>query len=176
MTDNHSPLGATLMPTALVIGTDHAFQRRQDLSAENEAIRDAFENLLQETFTERKTDGIAEEAGNDQSVWEYLRRLDAETPKELRVLFRGTEIVDSPQPTIARSIAEATGVHYADIRATEAENMSVAERDQAMAQAIHNIFANAESVVVIVGEAHRAEVERILHETYGWTTSSVHFP
>ncbi len=164
------------MPTALVIGTDHAFQRRQDLSAQNKAIRDAFEKFLQGTFAERKTDGIAEEAGDDQAVWEYLKHLDAETPKELRALFGATEIVDSPQPTIARSIAEATGIHYADIRANGAENMSVADRDKAMAQAVDNKFANVQSVVVIVGEAHRVEVGRILHEKYGWTTSAVHFP
>ena len=164
------------MPTVFVIGTDHAFQRRQDLSEKNTAIRDAFEEFLSANIGARKPDGIAEEAGDDQEVWEYLKAQEAQIPTELRPLFAGTEIVDSPQQTIARSVATTTGVRYADIRANEAHKMTVAERDEAMASAIHEQFGNAHSILVIVGEDHRAEVTRILRDKYGWTTEASPFP
>lgn len=61
------------MPTALIIGTNHAFQRRQDCSPENEAIRDAFEKFILAMIRERAIDAIAEEAADDLEVWQHLK-------------------------------------------------------------------------------------------------------
>ncbi len=163
------------MPSPLIIGTDHAFQRHQDLSAKNAAKRNAFDEFLSATIAARKPDGIAEEAGDDQEVCEYLKAQEAEIPEEWRALFAGTEIVDSPQPTIAKLIAGTIGVRYADIRPTTALNMTISQRDEAMARATHERFGNAQSVLVIVGDKHRTEVARILHDEYGWTTETVCF-
>ncbi|HYW38283.1 MAG TPA: hypothetical protein VE957_09235 [Terriglobales bacterium] len=164
------------MPTALVIGTDHAFQRHQDFSKENRAVRNAFAESLQREVHEKGIDGIAEEAGDDREVWEHLRAQDAAIPEEWRALFSGTEVVDAPQPTIARSFAEVAGITYADVRAIGADRMTVAERDEAMAQATAERFINRQSILIIVGEEHGGEMARILQEKYGWTTESRRFP
>jgi pheromone shutdown protein TraB len=76
---------------------------------------------------------------------------------------------------VARSLAEARGVRHGDIRAVGAEKMTVGARDEAMAHMIVERFGDARSVLVIVGEDHRAEVARILNEK-GWTTESTRFP
>jgi hypothetical protein len=115
------------MPNALVIGTDHAFQRHQDLSAKNAAKRTAYTEFLSTSLEARNVDALAEEAGDDQEVWECLKSQELGIPTELRGLFAGTEIVD------------------------------------------------AHSVLVVVGEQHRAEVARILGEKYGWTTGVASF-
>jgi hypothetical protein len=161
---------------ALLLGTDHKYQRRQDPSQENEQVRDQLQQFIQEAIRERNVDAIAEEAGNDQEVWEHLRAEEASMPDELKALFGGMEIVDTPPQTIARIVADAAHRPYADIRSPGAETMSIAERDEAMAQAAAERFGTARSVLVIVGEAHRLEVARILHERYGWTTESRSFP
>jgi len=161
--------------SALIVGTDHKYQRRQDRSEDNERIRDQFEAFLREVITQRNVDAIAEEAGNDQEVWEYLKAEEANTPDELKGLFDGMEVVDAPPRTIARIMADASNLPYTDIRAPEADKMSIADRDEAMAKAIAGRFGSKESVLVIVGEAHRQEVARILHERYGWTTESTSF-
>jgi len=162
--------------SAIVLGTSHEFQRRQDRSEEHEQLRDRWEQLLRETVAAQHVDGIAEEAGDDTEVWNHLRAEEASIPEELRALFRGTEIVNSPQRTIASLIAEQVGCAYADIRAHGADQMTIAERDEAMAHAAAQRFSAAGSVMVIVGEAHRVEVARILNEAYGWHTESRTFP
>ena len=165
-----------MMPIALIVGTDHAFQRHQDRSDENEAIRNAFEVFLRERIQARLVDAIAEEAGDDREVWEHLRAQEAVISEEWRGLFAGIEIVGGPQPTIARSLAAAAGVAYHDVRAARAETITIEERDEAMALATFDHFRDAESLLVIVGDDHREEVARILREKYGWTTESKRFP
>jgi hypothetical protein len=125
---------------------------------------------------ERAVDAIAEEAGDDREVWEYLKDQESVIPEEWRRLFAGSEIVDAPQPTIARSLAAAGGILYGDVRAVGAETMTVAERDDAMARATVDQFGEAESVLIVVGEAHRTEVARILRQRYGWKIESTRFP
>jgi hypothetical protein len=51
------------------------------LSENNDAIRRTFEKFIQTMIGERQTDGIAEEAGDDREVWEYLKAQEAEIPK-----------------------------------------------------------------------------------------------
>lgn len=165
-----------MMPIALIVGTDHAFQRHQDRSEENEAIRNAFEVFLRATIHTRAVDAIAEEAGGDYEVWEHLRAQEGGISEEWRGLFEGIEIVDAPQPSIARSLAAEGDIAYADVRAAGAETMTIEERDEAMALASVHHFKEAESVLVIVGEDHRVEMARILHEMFGWETESRRFP
>jgi hypothetical protein len=164
--------GSATRISAIVLGTSHEFQRRQDLSAENEQFRDQWEQLLRETIVARCVEGIAKEAGDDTEVWNHLKAEEASIPDELRTLFGGTEIVDAPQRTIASLIAEQVGCAYADVRAHGAEEMTITERDQAMAHATVRHFGTVKSVMVIVGEGHRQEVARILNESYGWRTES----
>ena len=164
------------MPIALVVGTDHAFQRHQDRSEENEAIRNAFEVFLRAAIQARVVDAIAEEAGDDREVWEHLRAQDAVISEEWRGLFAGIEIVGGPQPPIARSLAAAGDIAYRDVRAVGGETMTIEERDEAMARATAEHFRGAESLLVIVGDDHREEVARILGEKYGWKTESKRFP
>lgn len=163
------------MPNALVIGTDHAFQRHQDLSATNTAKRTAYTEFLSTSLEARNIDAVAEEAGDDQEVWEVLKSQELGIPAGLRALFAGTEIVDGPHPTIARSLTSSRGVKYGDIRATNAHEMTISERDEYMAHEIHRLFGQAHSILVVVGEQHRAEVARILNEEYGWTTDVASF-
>ena len=163
------------MPNALVIGTDHAFQRHQDVSAKNAAKRTAYTEFLSASLEARNVDGLAEEAGDDREVWEYLKSQELAIPAELRALFAETDIVDGPQPTIARSLTNSRGVKYGDVRAKDAHNMTISERDEYMACETHRLFGDARSVLVVVGEQHRAEVARILDEKYGWTTDVASF-
>src|SRR5262249_36018066 len=104
------------------------------------------------------------------------RAEEASIPEELRALFRGTEIIDSPQRTISSLIAGQVGCAYADIRPHGADQMTIAERDEEMAHSAAQRFGGARSVMVIVGEAHRLGVARILNEAYGWHTESRAFP
>jgi hypothetical protein len=163
------------MPNALVIGTDHAFQRHQDLSAVNAAKRTAYTEFLSTSLEARNVDALAEEAGDDQEVWECLKSQELGITAELRALFAGTEIVNGPQPTIARSLTNSRGVRYGDVRAKDAHDMTIFERDEYIAHETHRLFGDAHSVLVVVGEQHRAEVARILSENYGWTTDVASF-
>jgi hypothetical protein len=100
-------------------------------------------------------------------VWEQLTRDEDATFPELAELFRGTEVVEKPEGTIARKIAdERPGeLRHVDIRALHADNLSIKERDEAMARRIMEILEDAESVVVIVGESHREGIaERLRGE------------
>src|SRR5713101_5563215 len=118
---------------ALVIGTRHEYQRRQDTSAEREEVRAAFEERLREIIAEGDVSLIAEEAGDDRAVWEPMKRED-EAWGEFAELFGGGRIVDSPVPTIAKTIADdqPEKLRHVDIRAPNAGGMSIEQRDEAM--------------------------------------------
>jgi pheromone shutdown protein TraB len=161
----------------LVIGTDHAIQRHQDTNTELEALRVEFEKLLRQLIKEREIDLIAEEAGDDTKMYELLRQDEEATPPELEILFEGSEIVDHPVSTIAKQIAdERPGeLRHVDIRAPNAEKLTITERDAAMAAKVREIAGDADSIVVIVGEDHRAGVvERLKGQ--GMTVESMSFP
>lgn len=119
----------------LVIGTGHEYQRHQDTIEDRQKVRADFERLLREAIAERSISLIAEEAGDNGEVWERLKQEEAATPRELRALFGGTEAVGGPQDTIAKRIAdERPGrVGHVDIRPPRAEEMTIEERDEAMA-------------------------------------------
>ena len=147
----------------LVMGTDHAVQRHQDTMPERAVPRAAFERRLREAIVEGNVTLIAEEAGDDTEVWEHLRR-DDEVWANYAALFGGGRTVDSPVPTIARTIANERPdeLRYVDIRATNASEMSIAERDEAMVTRVIQVLGSAESVLVIVGEDHRNGVAEML--------------
>jgi len=143
----------------LVIGTDHAIQRHQDTNAELEALRVEFEKVLRQLIKEREIDLIAEEAGDDAEVWKRLKQ-EEEALGKFAEAFGGGKTVDHPVSTIAKQIAdERPGeLRQVDIRAPNAEKLSIKERDAAMAAKIMEILGDADSILVIVGEKHRAGV------------------
>jgi hypothetical protein len=157
----------------LVIGTRHEFQRHQDTMPDREKVRDDFEKFLRGAIKERKIDLVAEEAGDDTTVWEQLRR-DDELAGEFANAFGGigSKTVDNPVSTIARIIANECGARHADVdvdvRANENNVESIRKRDEAMTAKILNALGAAERVLVIVGEAHRAGIaQRLTDEGMG---------
>jgi uncharacterized protein (DUF58 family) len=157
---------------ALVIGTRHQFQRHQDTMADREKARAEFDRRLREIIKERKIDFIAEEAGDDTEVWKRLKQQD-EAVGELAELFgEGSTTGDSPVPTIAKKIADENGVRHEDVdvevRANEKDLKSIGKRDEGMTEKILKVSGAAESVLVIVGEAHRARVAERLRKA-GWS-------
>jgi pheromone shutdown protein TraB len=160
----------------LVIGTDHAIQRHQDTNAELEALRAEFEKLLRQLIKEREIDLIAEEAGDDTEVWKPLKQ-EEEALGKLAEAFGGGKIADAPVPTIAKQIADERPkeLRHVDIRAPNAEKLSITERDAAMAAKVREVVGDADSIVVIVGEDHRAGmVQRLKGE--GMDVECLHFP
>src|ERR1700675_2688298 len=83
----------------LVIGTDNAYQRRQDTIPGRKPIRDQFEERLRGVIDEHDVEVIAEEAGDDAAVWEHLKQED-KACGEFAELFGGGKTVDAPVPTI----------------------------------------------------------------------------
>jgi broad-specificity NMP kinase len=87
--------------------------------------------------------------------------------------------VDNPVPTIAKKIADEYGMRHEDIdvdvRADEKNRESIEKRDAAMTEKILAALGNAESVLVIVGEAHRLSVEERL-KAEGFDVESLRFP
>jgi len=163
--------------TVLVIGTRHEYQRHQDRMPDREEIRAKFEELLRRVIEERSISHIAEEAGDDTEVWEHLKRQEDATPPELAKLFGGTEVVDEPQSTIAKQIADEQPAHltHVDIRPPHAEVMTIEERDEAMAANTMEILGIATNMLVICGERHRAGVgQRIKGQ--GFRVESFCFP
>ena len=142
---------------------------------DSEAIRRQFEQHILELLRTRRIDLIAEKAGNDEE-WAALRVEDAKIPPELAELFRGTEIVDHPQRTIANAIAEEHCCHYVDIRVPDAASKSVAERDAAMSGKTAEIGRYCTNVLVIVGKDHQEGVASILQKDHGWKVSTQSFP
>lgn len=161
---------------ALVIGTFHQYQRWQDKSAASVVIRARFAEYVRETIVEREIDLVAEEAGNDEDVWAALKMEDDRISPEFRPLFAETALVEGVQPTIARMEAERAGRRHVDIRDAGAGEMTIAQRDEAMAKRTVQAAGDAASVVVIVGEAHRVGVARILSQEFGWEIENALFP
>jgi hypothetical protein len=163
---------------AVVLGTYHEFQRHQDTSADRERIRADYENLLRKMIEERKVGLVAEEAGDDKAVWESLKR-DEELAAGFEELFGNFKTVDAPVPTIASELAKKYGAKHADvdvdIRAQEDDVESIAKRDTAMTEKISSARGDAESLLVIVGEAHRFGVSERLKQA-GWAVESLRFP
>jgi len=146
---------------------------------DREKVRAQFDRLVREIIKSRKVDAVAEEAGDDKAVWEHLKA--GETLGELgEWLFgKGSATVDSPVPTVARKIADEYGVKHEDVdvkvRANEDDPKSIEKRDEAMTEKILKLCGNAKSVLVIVGDAHRASVAERLKKA-GWSVECVQFP
>ncbi len=161
---------------ALVIGTCHEYQRRQDNSPESDEVRTKFDEHIRKAIADCRIDLVAEEAGDDEEVWAALKAEDDKMPAEFRPLFAGTELVEGPQATIARMVARDLGCKHVDIRDRHAAEMTNAERDGAMVQKTVEASSSEKSVMIIVGEVHRTGVARILHDDFGWEIESYNFP
>ena len=160
----------------LVIGTNHNIQRHQDTNAELEVVRAEFEKLLRRVIKERNVNLIAEEAGDDTEVWKSLKK-EEEALGKFAEAFGGGKIVDAPVPTIAKKIEdEQPGeLRHDDIRALNAEKLTVKERDAAMAAKVKEIAGGADCIVVIVGEDHFEGVAKRLKDE-GMSVECLHFP
>jgi pheromone shutdown protein TraB len=105
-----------------------------------------------------------EEAGDDTKVWERLKQ-EEEALGKFAEAFGDGRIVNAPVTTIAKKIANEPGKpRHVDIRSPNAENMSIDERDEAMSAKIMEVVGDADSVLVIVGEDHRAGVTERLRD------------
>jgi hypothetical protein len=155
------------MVRVLVVGTRHELQRHQDTAADREQIRAEFDKRLRQIIEERKITLIAEEAGDDTAVWENLK-LEEEAVGKFAEAFGEGKTVDSPVPTIARTIADEYGLKHTDVdvdvRADENDLKSIEKRDEAMTEKILKVLGAAESVLAIVGEKHRAGVAQRLKD------------
>src|SRR2546421_9389003 len=160
----------------LVIGTEHPIQRHQDTSAERKCVRDEFDKRLRQIIKDRNIDLIAEEAGNDTEVWKHLTQ-DDERVGEYAEAFGGFKTVAAPVPTIAKEIADEhpAELRHVDIRAPNAEKLSIEERDAAMAAKSKEILGDADNIIVIVGEDHRKGVAQRLKDE-GMSVECLHFP
>ena len=142
----------------LVIGTCHEYQRHQDANAGRERVRNDFEQVIRAAIAERAISLIAEEAGKKDEVHARLKADEAKT-SAFDVLFADARVTDEPQDTIAKLVAdELLGGNHIDVRPPNAEKMTVAERDKAMAAKTMESLGSATSVLVICGERHRAGV------------------
>jgi hypothetical protein len=162
----------------LVIGTNHEYQRHQDTMPDREKVRAEFDKFLRGAFMEGEIDLVAEEAGDDKAVWNNLKR-DDELAGEYAELFGGGKTVEYPVPTLAKIIADEYGVRHADVdvtvRARENDVESIKKRDEAMTEMILKVLGSAESVLVIVGDAHRGGVvQRLIDE--GMSVDGLRFP
>jgi hypothetical protein len=159
----------------LVIGSNHNIQRHQDTNTELEVARAEFEKLLRQLIKGRNVNLIAEEAGDDTEVWKPLKQ-EEEALGEFAEVFGGGEIVDAPVPTIAKKIAdEPPGeLRHVDIRALNAKELSIEERDAAMAAKVREVVGDTDSILVIVGEDHRVGVAKQL-KAEGMSVECLHF-
>jgi hypothetical protein len=159
----------------LVIGTCHEYQRHQDANAGRERVRNDFEQVIRAAIAERAISLIAEEAGKKEEVHARLKADEAKT-SAFDVLFADARVTDEPQDTIAKLVAdELLGGNHIDVRPPNAEKMTVAERDKAMAAKTMESLGSATSVLVICGERHRAGVTAHL-TNYGLRGESQPFP
>jgi pheromone shutdown protein TraB len=163
----------------LVIGTDHALQRHQDTMPDREELRAEFEQRPREILKERKVSLLAEEAGDDNDVWEHLKHED-ELAQALGIddLFgAGSKTVDAPVPTIAKKIADENpgNVRHVDVRPPNAADLTIEQRDEAMATKILQILKVGEEAIVIVGDSHREGVATRLKNA-GLSVESIQFP
>lgn len=161
---------------APVIGTRHEFQRHQDTAEDRRKVRTEFEVLLRRLIKERGITLVAEEAGDDDAVWEFLKR-EEDSLGEFAEAFGGGRTVDGPVPTIAKIIADdhPGQVRHADIRVDADEMPLVQQRDEAMVARIMEILGVTKSALVIVGEDHRVGVAQRLREQ-GLLVESLRFP
>lgn len=85
--------------------------------------------------------------------------------------------MDSPVPTIAKEIADeqANKLKHVDIRAPNADELTIEQRDEAMAARTVEVSGEADSILVIVGEAHRNGVAGRLADQ-GFDVESERFP
>ena len=161
-----------------MIGTQHEFQRHQDTSPDRGRVRADLEKLLRRIIEERKVRLAAEEASDNKAVWKSLKK-DEELAAAFGGLFGDFKTVDGPVPTIANELAKEYGAKHADVdvdvRAQEGDAESIAKRDAAMTEKILSILGDTESVLIIVGEEHRAGVWGRLKNA-GWAVESFHFP
>jgi hypothetical protein len=167
-------------PKVLVIGTRHEYQRHQDTDPEREEIRAAFERRLRQAVKGTDATVIAEEAGDDTAVWNEVKSEEeglGEFADKFAEAFGGGRTVAKPVPTIAKTIRDEQPekLEYVDIRAPNAEKLSIAERDEAMASEILKLSKNANSIVTIVGEDHRAGVAKRLNDG-GLSVACFRFP
>jgi len=160
----------------LVIGTRHEFQRHQDTAEARIKVRVNFEGLLRQLIKERSVTLVAEEAGDDHAVWEFLKA-EEEALGEFAEAFGGGRTVNSPVSTIAKNLAdEHSGqVRHADVRMNADDLPLVEQRDEAMASKIIEILGTARSVLAVVGEDHREGVAQRLREQ-GLLVESFRFP
>lgn len=151
------------------------FNDIKDRTADREKIRAEFEELLRRQIGERNINLIAEEAGDDKAVWEHLKQ-EEEALGEFAELFGG-RVVDEPTTTIAKHIRDErpAEIRHVDIRAPNAEELTIEQRDEAMVTKVMEILGTTGSVLVIVGEDHRAGVEERLRN-HGLTVKSLRFP
>lgn len=169
-----------IVKAAFVIGTSHAYQRHQDEDPEREKIRIEFEKLLRRIIAERNVDLIAEEAGNKQQVHEQLKADEAMT-SDFNALFARN--ADEPSDTIAKLIAdEPLGAKYIDIRPpgaaplpADADQVLIAERDEAMLTRLMASLGSSNSVLIICGEKHRGGLVRGL-ERHGFRATPQMIP
>lgn len=158
----------------LVIGTRHELQRHQDTAPEREKVRAEFDKLLRQIIKKQKIGLIAEEAGDDTAVWEKLKQVD-EMAAEFGGLFGGYPAVDNPVPTIAKKIADERKTRHIDIRAANADVMTIGQRDEAMTAKIMEVLGTDKRVLVIVGESHRTGVAQRLKDA-GLSVGDFRFP
>jgi hypothetical protein len=152
----------------VVIGTLHEYQRHQDTVAVREQVRAAFDQRLREVIAERAITAIGEEAGDDTAVWEHLMQAEELFGQFMAAAGGGIEIegevVGGPVSTIANQIAaESSGqIVHVDIRVDPNQFPFVEQRDEQMAIRVIQMLGNAENILVIVGEGHRAGVTTLL--------------
>ena len=162
----------------LVIGTRHQYQRHQDTMPDREKVRAEFDKFLRAAIEEQKIDLVVEEAGDDTAVWKNLRQEDQLFGEHAKA-SGSDKTVDSPVPTIARTIADEYRLKHedvdVDVRANENDVESIKKRDEAMTEKIVKVLRNAERVLVIVGEAHRVGVAQGLKDE-GMSVKCSRFP
>jgi hypothetical protein len=163
----------------VVVGTLHEYQRHQDTVAEREQVRAGFGQRLREVVAERAITAICEEAGDDTAVWEHLKQEEDSFVPFLAAAGVEIEgaIVDAPVPTIANQIAANSSgqITHFDIRVDANQFPFVEQRDEQMAMRVMQMSGDAESILVIVGEAHRAGVTTLLTDA-GLCVDSFSFP
>jgi uncharacterized Ntn-hydrolase superfamily protein len=91
--------------------------------------------------------------------------------------FGGGKTVDTPASTIAKIISDKhpDQLRHVDIRVDPKELPLVEQRDEAMVAKIVENLRNAKSILVIVGEDHRAGMAQRL-TNHGFVVDSLRFP
>lgn len=147
----------------IVVGSLHELQRHQDTDPEREQRRKVYEETIRSLMDKRGVNLVAEEAGDDQAVWEKLKQ-EEEALGKYAELFGGGKIVEAPVPTIAKIVADEVGIEHVDIRTDADVLTTIEERDEAMVQKIAEIAKDGDSIMVIVGESHREGVAQRLKD------------